>query len=68
MKVTLAWILKKDGHLFKNESESEVLDFVSKFVSLENKRWLLKNKEQIKIEYFDHDWTLNDYVLKDEVK
>ena len=68
MKVKLAWILKKDGHLFKKESESEVLDFVSNFVSLENKRWLLKNKEQIKIEYFDHDWTLNDYALKDEVK
>jgi hypothetical protein len=66
-QIKLAWILKKDGHLFKkDQSESEVLDFVAKFVDEDLGKWIQGNKNKLKISYFDHDWSLNDLALKDK--
>lgn len=64
--IKLAWILKKDGHLFKDEKGVDVLGFVKKYVEPETENWISKNKKKIKIKYFDHDWGLNDLALKDK--
>ncbi len=55
--VTLSWILKKDAHLFPND-EGGVLGFVMQYLAPEARAWLKANPMQIN--YFDHDWILND--------
>ncbi len=55
--LTLSWILKKDMQLFNN-SEEGILDFVLPYLQLEEQTWIRKNR--INIDYFEHDWTLND--------
>ncbi len=55
--LSLSWILKKDAHLFKEE-QGGVLGFVLPYLDAETRRWLKANP--VKVDYFDHDWTLND--------
>ncbi len=55
--LTLAWIIKKDSYLFQNETAG-VLAFVRPYLDEELRGWLASQK--VKLEYFDHDWTLND--------
>lgn len=55
--LTLSWILKKDMELFDNR-EGGVLGFVLPYLELKSQAWLQKN--QVNIEYFEHDWALND--------
>lgn len=56
-RLTLSWILEKDRHLF-SEKEGGVLGFVRSHVPKDIERRL--NDNQIDIDYFEHDWTLND--------
>lgn len=64
--LTLSWIFKKDEGHFKGNGQTGVLDFVLKYLSEELKGWILKNRSELKIKYFDHDWGLNDLALKDK--
>lgn len=61
-RLILAWILRKDGHLFSDDS-SELVAFVSSYLPDEEREWLQVNKYEIG--YFKHDWTLNDYAQRD---
>jgi len=61
--VTLAWILKKDAHLF-NDTERGLIEFVSRYVP-ERVKSLLTGPDTT-LQYFDHDWTLNDLHQADE--
>jgi len=56
-RLMLSWILKKDRHLFL-QKEGGVLGFVRSHVPKDIARRL--NDNQIDIDYFEHDWTLND--------
>ena len=60
--LTLAWILKKDDHLFQ-DGEKGVVDFVTPYLDQEYQTWLASH--QVKVDYFDHDWTLNDLAQAD---
>lgn len=60
--LTLSWILKKEAHLFKEE-QGGVLGFVLPYLDPETRRWLKANP--VKVDYFDHDWTLNDLAQAD---
>ena len=60
--LTLSWILKKDMALF-GDTKSGVLDFIKPYLSKETQVWL--NENSVSIEYFKHDWTLNDLAQAD---
>ena len=60
--LTLAWILKKDGHLFQDDEE-RVVAFVKPYLDKEQRHWLASHK--VTLEYFEHDWTLNDLAQAD---
>ncbi len=60
--LTLSWILKQDAHLFEQE-KGGVLGFVLPYLDPEIRRWLKANP--VKVDYFDHDWTLNDLAQAD---
>lgn len=61
-RLTLAWILKKDGHLFQND-EAGVIAFVTPYLDEAVRAWLAQH--EYSIVYFDHDWTLNDSAQAD---
>jgi len=56
--LTLSWIFKADKHLFGDDSD--IIDFVSRYTPAETAAWLRDNKTELEIDYFEHDWTLND--------
>jgi len=60
--LTLAWILKKDGHLFQ-ESKAGVVDFVMPYLDKVQQSWLAAH--EVTLDYFEHDWTLNDVARAD---
>jgi len=64
-KLTLSWILKKDGHLFKQGDGKDILDFVIKYAPINIANYIEQNRKDLTIEYFDHDWALNDIALAD---
>lgn|GEM_PF-539614 len=53
-KVTLSWIFKKDAHLFGDD----IMAFVMDYLEPESQSWL--KTHAVAIDYFNHDWTLND--------
>jgi len=55
--LTLSWILDKDSYLF-HKDRGGVLGFVMPYLAPESREWLKANPVQIN--YFEHDWTLND--------
>lgn len=61
--LTLSWILNKDRYLF-GESDRGVLDFVLPYLESDTRDWLSANP--VTIDYFKHDWTLNDLAQADE--
>lgn len=61
-RLTLAWILKKDGHLFKND-EAGVIGFIAPYLDESSRAWLATH--DYSVAYFDHDWTLNDSAQAD---
>jgi hypothetical protein len=63
--LTLAWILKKDGHLFQDD-EAGVAAFVMPYLDKAQRAWLTAHK--VTIDYFVHDWTLNDLAQADADK
>ncbi len=56
-KLILSWIFKKDRHLFSNQ-DGGVLGFVGNYAPRDFVQRL--NDNRIDIDYFEHDWTLND--------
>ncbi len=65
-EVTLTWILKADRSLFGDGSDESLLDFVQAYTTTENRNWIEANRGDIKIEFFKHDWGLNDIALADK--
>lgn len=55
--LTLSWILKKDAHLFYDVNGG-VIAFVRPYLDQDTQDFL--SKHPVAIDYFDHDWTLND--------
>ncbi len=64
--VTLSWILKADKRLFGDGSNNGLLDFVKQYSSSEMVDWIDTNRSKIKVDFFKHDWSLNDIALKDK--
>jgi len=60
--LTLSWILKKDSQLFENNDRG-VLGFVLPYLEPSIQDWL--KTHPVTIDYFDHDWTLNDLAQAD---
>ncbi len=58
----LSWIVNKDRHLFQ-DNEKGVLGFVPPYLEPEIENWLKANP--VEIDYFEHDWTLNDLAQAD---
>ncbi len=56
--LTLSWIFKADKHLFGEDGD--IIDFVARYVPDETARWLKENRTALRLEFFEHDWTLND--------
>jgi len=62
--MTLSWILKADKRLFEN-SDQGVLGFVRQYASPDVAQWIDQNASEVTIQYFQHDWGLNDIALAD---
>ncbi len=62
--VTLSWIVKADQRLFGGNEEG-VLRFVRQYVSDDIRDWIDLHLGEIVMEYFPHDWSLNDIALMD---
>jgi len=62
----LSWILQADRRLFGNGDDDGLLDFVQRFAVPETRRWLDLNRNDLTIEFFEHDWSLNDIALADK--
>jgi len=60
--LTLSWIVNKDGRLFQDK-EKGVLGFVLPYLDPDTRGWL--NANTVTIDYFKHDWTLNDLAQAD---
>lgn len=60
--LTLSWIMNKDSRLFQ-DNEKGVLGFVLPYLDPDTQSWL--NANAVTIDYFTHDWTLNDLALAD---
>lgn len=60
--LTLAWILEKDDYLFE-EYPDGVLGFVKPYLDAGQRAWLATHP--VRLDYFDHDWTLNDLAQAD---
>lgn len=59
--VTISWILKADRRLF--DGRDGVLDFVRAYAPPDTAEWIDAHRPEIRIEYFEHDWGLNDVAL-----
>lgn len=60
--LTLSWIMEKDKRLFQDRPIG-VLGFVLPYLESEIREWLEINP--VDINYFEHDWTLNDLAQAD---
>ena len=60
---TLAWIMKKDGHLFHGDELGQ-LEFVKPYLPEAQRVWLASHA--VTIDFFEHDWTLNDLARADK--
>lgn len=60
--LTVSWIMSKDGHLFGNDATG-VVNFVKPYLDAEQQLWL--KGHPVQVEYFEHDWSLNDIALAD---
>ncbi len=63
--VKISWIWKADRKLFGNGSDGALLEFLRRYTSPDIQSWIDSARERIKIEYFEHDWGLNDIALAD---
>lgn len=66
-KIFISWILKADKHLFDGTKNPTVIDFVISYAPEKYVEWLKTNYDHLKVEYFKHDWTLNDIAQADKV-
>lgn len=64
--VTLSWILQADRRLFGDGSDDGLLDFVRRYAPADSRAWIDANRSGIKVEFFEHDWGLNDIALADK--
>lgn len=64
--VRISWILKADRELF--EKDGGVLGYVARYAPPEKREWLERHGDEASVEYFEHDWALNDTALADNVK
>ncbi|MBL4884886.1 MAG: DUF547 domain-containing protein [Planctomycetaceae bacterium] len=64
--IMLTWILKADKRLFGDGSDDGLIDFARYYTTDENRNWIDANRGDIKLEFFKHDWGLNDIALADK--
>jgi len=64
--LTISWIIRADQRLFKTKTGDGILDFISRYTSAEMADWIRVHREEITIQYFKHDWGLNDLALADK--
>jgi hypothetical protein len=60
--VTLSWIFEQDRDLFP-AVRGGMLGFILPYTDPDTKQWLQQNP--VKMQFFEHDWTLNDVALAD---
>jgi len=63
--LTLSWIIKADGELFGDGQRAGMLELVSRYAPADVVQWIGNNRDTITIEFFEHDWTLNDTAQRD---
>lgn len=63
--VKLSWIFHADRRLFSDGSNEGLLEFVRQYAPPESRRWIDGNRGNIKVEFLEHDWGLNDIALAD---
>ena len=63
--LTLSWIIKADSELFGDDQREGILKFVERYAPADVADWTRRNRKEIKIEFFEHDWTLNDSAQAD---
>lgn len=63
--LTLTMILKKDAQLFSAEYGG-VVEFILPYLDKQTAQWV--QNHPLRIEYFRHDWTLNDTGMADSLK
>ncbi|GMR21840.1 MAG: hypothetical protein BMS9Abin37_0158 [Acidobacteriota bacterium] len=63
--LTLSWIIKADSELFGNGQKDGILEFVERYAAADVVGWIQENGNEIKVEFFEHDWTLNDSAQAD---
>ncbi len=61
--IELSWILKADRRLFGDGSDDSLLEFVREYAPAKVRDWIDADRSNIKIEFFEHDWSLNDMAL-----
>jgi len=61
----LSWILHADRRLFGDGSDAGLLEFVRRYTTAEIGNWIDTEQGKIKVEFFEHDWGLNDVALAD---
>ena len=64
--IRISWIVKADKALFTDEEENGLMAFVLRYASLEDKTWIESHRDGLSIDYFEHDWTLNDVAQADQ--
>ncbi len=62
--VTTSWILKADQRLFGGNDQG-VLEFVGRYTTADIRSWINANANELTVEYFEHDWGLNDIAAAD---
>ncbi len=60
--LTLSSVIKKDRYLFP-DNERGIPDFILRYLEPDISGWL--NANTVSIDYFKHNWTLNDLALVD---
>ncbi len=60
--LTVSWILKADRPLF-GSGDDGVLQFIIRYAPPDIAAWLRRHGDDVRMTYFEHDWSLNDVAL-----
>ncbi|MFV2068438.1 MAG: DUF547 domain-containing protein, partial [Pirellulales bacterium] len=63
--LTLSWIIKADSQLFGDGQRTGILELIKRYATEDVVDWIQENGNEIKVEFFKHDWTLNDSAQTD---
>lgn len=66
--LTITSIMQADRRLFDERDGNGVLDFVSRYAASDVVDWIRTDRVGIRIQYFEHDWGLNDLAMAEREK